>query len=89
MDRLDLRDIPLFSGFSAEAVGFLEGRLKEIALEPGQALATVGANATSIFFIGQGWVRLLDASGKELARSGPGSVIGEADALSSQRYGGG
>ena len=86
MDRLDLRDIPLFSGLGAEAIGFLEGRLKEIALEPGQPLATAGSDATSIYFISQGWVRLLDASGKELARSGPGSVIGESDALSSQPF---
>jgi CRP-like cAMP-binding protein len=86
VDRLDLRDIPLFSGFGAEAIGFLEGRLKEIVLEPGQPLATVGGDATKIFFVGQGWVRLLDASGKELARSGQGGVIGEGDALSSRGY---
>lgn len=86
MDRLDLGGIPLFGGFTAEAVGFLEGRLKQVALEPGESLATAGSEASSIFIVSQGWVRLVDAAGRELARSGPGSVIGESDALSAQTY---
>lgn len=86
MNKPDLASIPLFSGFSGEAISFLETELEEIQFDAGAALIEVGGKATAVYLVAQGWVRLLDASGRELARLGPGSVVGEADALEESTY---
>ena len=86
MDKPDLSSVPLFSGLSREALGRLEAWLETRVAEPGEAIAVVGDPAGYLFVLSRGWVRLTDAAGHELARLGPGSSVGEADALVSGAY---
>ncbi|MGI6208497.1 MAG: cyclic nucleotide-binding domain-containing protein, partial [Anaerolineae bacterium] len=86
MERPSLSNVPLFSGFSPGDRTFIEDRLEEMRLDPGNVLVRSGTPADRIYIVAQGWVRLLSVSGHELARLGPGSVVGEADALSGHDY---
>ncbi|NPV07510.1 MAG: cyclic nucleotide-binding domain-containing protein [Anaerolineae bacterium] len=86
MERPSLSNVPLFSGFNPGDRAFLEDRLEEVRLDPGATLVQSGSKADRVFILARGWVRLLSSGGHELARLGPGSVVGEADALSGQTY---
>ncbi len=86
MDRPNLGNVPLFGGLSPEDRSFLQDRLEEVSVAPGASLVVAEAPADRVFILTQGWVRLLTSRGHELARLGPGSVVGEADALSGATY---
>ena len=86
MDKPELGSLPLFDGFATEAVNLLQSELEEVRLDPGQALVQAGERAQRLFVLAQGWVRLMGPGGRELARLGPGSVVGEADTLGEGEY---
>ena len=73
-DRLET--FPVFASLTAEQRGEVAAAMSEVAVEPGEALATEGEYAYQLFAIedGQAEVR----KGGELIRTlGPGDVFGE------------
>lgn len=86
MERPSLGNLPLFSGLESTDRAFIEERLEEISVKPGMVIASAGRRADHLYIVAQGWIRLLGAEGQELARTGPGSMVGEMDALRGQDY---
>ncbi|NLT43819.1 MAG: cyclic nucleotide-binding domain-containing protein [Anaerolineae bacterium] len=86
MERPSLGNLPLFSGMTAADRSFIEERLEEISVKPGMILASAGQRADRLYIVAQGWIRLLTAGGQEIARTGPGSIVGEMDAFRGEDY---
>jgi len=86
VDKPNLGNVPLFQNLSEEALESLNSRLEKVTLEPGGVLFRAGQASDKMFLVAQGWLRLISADSRELARIGPGSIVGEADALLGSSY---
>jgi len=68
---------PLFAGLAPDEQEILNERFVQATAASGNVLFQVGSTADGLYLLGKGFVRLLTASGSNLATLGPGSVLGE------------
>ncbi len=84
MDAQILKETPLFSFLSEVDQERIAERLQPQELAQGERLFEIGDEATALYIVHSGWVRLTSARGDVLASLGPGSVVGEADLFRGQ-----
>ncbi|HEY65649.1 MAG TPA: cyclic nucleotide-binding domain-containing protein [Caldilineae bacterium] len=79
MNARILKETPLFSLLSDIDREQIAERLIPRELAQGERLFNIGDEATALYIVRSGWVRLASVGGDVLASLGPGSVVGEAD----------
>jgi small-conductance mechanosensitive channel/CRP-like cAMP-binding protein len=88
-DRIDRADqwlarVDLFAPLSAEERRELAAQTVENVYGAGEALVRQDAQGDSMFVIGTGHARVVEASGHEVASIGPGGYVGEMSMLTGQ-----
>jgi CRP-like cAMP-binding protein len=78
----ELRTIPLFRGFSDEALAEISGLFTPIVVDDSVSLFDVGEPATALYLLTQGEV-VLEQPADEVFRLSPPALIGELGALAS------
>ncbi len=80
-----LNETPLFSALSTTQQERIAACLQPRSLAAGERLFSIGEEASSLYIIRTGWIRLATPGGDVLASLGPGSVFGETDLFRGQR----
>ena len=73
---LFLRRVPLFDGLAPADLGAIAEVAEERSFADGELLATEGELGDELLIVASGSVRV-EAGGSEIARRGPGEVVGE------------
>lgn len=81
MDLQTIKRIPLFADLSEEEQRAIQARMHPEQFRKGELLFRKGDPSEMLYLIQGGSVRLLGEGGISLATLGPGSLLGEADAL--------
>jgi len=79
--RPNLDSIPLFEHLSPVDKQRLEARLHLERVRQGEIIYSRGDGSDALYIIENGWVKLRDAEGLAVANMGPGSLLGETEAL--------
>lgn len=80
-----LHETPLFSALSTAQQERIAAYLQPRSLTAGERLFSIGEEASSLYIIRTGWIRLASPGGDVLASLGPGSIFGETDLFRGQR----
>jgi CRP-like cAMP-binding protein len=81
--RTWLRQVPLFRGVSEDSLARLSERTTEASFEPDANIVVQGQVGNGLFIVVSGSARVLSGE-RELARVGPGAVIGELSVIDQQ-----
>ncbi|MGQ9458591.1 MAG: cyclic nucleotide-binding domain-containing protein, partial [Anaerolineae bacterium] len=81
MSLQTIQKVPLFADLSEEDQRAIQARMHPERFRKGELLFRKGDPSEMLYLVQEGSVRLLGEGGVPLATLGPGSLLGEADAL--------